>query len=241
MISETEHPSPRPFPPCGLQESPRPLWAPRPALRSSHKRASTPPSSPDPSHIGDGPSEGSVPDLRVRNSSDGGPTRAAHHWSHWRDGEQVGNAPVPVPAPPGAPRRKSVCSPKPLRGGGPRAPEGTPSSYRSGTREGRQHTCHAGTPPGTFRPHILISVTRRRPGQQELTSPVHSVSGFCGSQARSLREAADIKIRVHFTDEQRRGPFRVFDGPTVWKPGHGGARPTSQAHRPLVCPDLSPS
>ena len=38
--------------------------------------------------------------------------------------------------PRGASRGKSVCSPKPLHGGGPRALEGTPSSCRSGTREG---------------------------------------------------------------------------------------------------------
>lgn len=144
--------------------------------------------------------------------------------------------------PRGAPRGKNVCSSKPLCGGqGPGPRREPPAAAGQGHGRGRQHTCHAGTPPRTFRPHILISVTRRRPGQQELTSPVHSVSGFCGSQARSLREAADIKSCVHFTDEQRRGPFRVFDGPTVWKPGHGGARPTSRAHRPLVCPDLSPS
>ena len=194
-----------------------------------------------PSHNGDGPSEGSVPGLAVRNSWDGGHTRAAQHWSIRRDGKQVGNAPVPVPAPSGSALGEE-CSPKPLRGGrGPGPRREPPAAAGQGHGRGRQHTCHAGTPPGTFRPHVLISVTRRHPGQQELTSPVHSVSGFCGSQARSLPEAADIKISVHFTDEQRRGPFRVFDGPMVWKPGHGRARPTSQAHRPLVCPDLSPS
>ena len=126
MISETQHPSPRPFPLCDLQESPRPLWAPRPALRSSHKRASTPPSSPDPSHIGDGPSEGSVPDLRVRNSSDGGPTRAAHHWSHWRDGEQVGNAPVPVPAPPGSDSGEECLLTQTTAWRGAQGPRGNP-------------------------------------------------------------------------------------------------------------------
>ena len=92
---------------------------------------------PLPSRNGDGPSEGSVPDLAVRNSSDGGPTRAAHHWSLRRDGEQVGNAPVPVPAPPGsASEEECLLTQTTAWGTRPRAPEGTPSSCRSGTREG---------------------------------------------------------------------------------------------------------